>query len=82
MADVTVGAAFTVKIEPLVAVLPSPFVTVKVRVPVAAPLAIEMLMLKEVGLFTVVEFTVMPLPEKTVAKALPLTKPVPVTVRF
>lgn len=79
---VTVGAALTVKIEPLVAILPSPFATVKVRGPVAALLDIETFTVSVVAFTKVVERTVMLLPEKAVARLAPLTKSVPVTVKL
>jgi hypothetical protein len=80
LADVTVGAALTVKIEPL-AVVPSPLVTVTVRAPGVALPATVMTTLSVVGLVSVVELTVMPVPEKTVARLAPLTKLVPVSVK-
>jgi len=70
----------TVKIEPLVTTLPSPLVTVMVRVPTVAPLEMEMLTLSDVALLNVVEFTVMPLVEK--ATVAPVMKLVPVMVKF
>ena len=68
----------TVKIEPLVAVLPSPLVTVMVRVPGVAEPEIETLTVSDVALLNVVELTVMPLVEK--AAVAPETKLVPVMV--
>ena len=74
----TVGAALTVKIPVLVAVVPSPLVSVTLRVPVGAPEVIVMLAVSEVELTKVVELTVIPVPEKVAAA--PLTKFVPVIV--
>ncbi len=76
--DDTVGAAFTVKQfvhEPLPA---SGLVTVTFPAPVVAPAETVMLAVSEVEETNVVEFTVIPDPEK--ADVAPLTNPVPVIV--
>jgi hypothetical protein len=78
LVDETVGPTFTVKQlahEPFPA---SGFVTVRLLVPVVAFPATVMLAVSEVAETNVVEFTVIPVPEKE-AEA-PLTKFVPVTV--
>ena len=58
----------------------SPFVTVMLRNPVVAPVVMVMFAVTWVADTNVVEFTVMPVPEKAVARLPPLTNPVPVTV--
>jgi hypothetical protein len=65
-----------------VAVLPSPFVTVTLRAPVAAAPVIVMFAVSDVALTNVVEFTVIPIPENELASAGPLSNPVPVIVTF
>jgi hypothetical protein len=80
--DVTVGFAFTVKQFEHEAVPASPFVTVMLRNPVVAPVAMVMFAVTCVAETKVVEFTVMLDPEKAVARLPPLTNPVPVTVMF
>ena len=78
--DVTVGFALTVKQFEHEPVPASPFVTVMLRNPVVAPVAIVMFAVNCVAETYVVEFTVMPVPEKAVARLPPLTNPVPVSV--
>ncbi len=80
--DDTVGFVLTVKQFEHEPVPASPFVTVMLRNPVVAPVAIVMLAVTCVAETKVVEFTVMPLPEKAVESVPPLTNPVPVTVTF
>jgi len=69
----------TVKIEPLVELPASGFVTVMVLEPTVAPPAIVTFTVSVVEFTKVVELTVMPVPEKVVVA--PLTKPVPVSVK-
>jgi hypothetical protein len=79
--EVTVGPAFTVKQPVQVAVPWSGLVTVTSRaVPVGAPAETEMFAVSWVEDTTVVEFTVIPVPEKLTF--VPLANPVPVTVMF
>jgi hypothetical protein len=75
-----VGAALTVKALLPVPVPPSGLVTVTLRAPVVALLAMVMLTVRLVELTKVVELTVIPAPEKDAANPVPLTKPAPVTV--
>jgi hypothetical protein len=82
LADVTVGLAFTVKQVEHVPVPASPLVTVIDRKLVVALPEIVMFAVTCVAETNVVEFTVMPEPEKEVARLPPLTNPVPVTVMF
>ena len=76
-AEVRVGAGSTVKMPMPVSVPPSRFVTVTSRAPVAAPPLMLTFAVTCVGLSTVVELTVMPVPEN--ATVAPLAKFVPVT---
>jgi hypothetical protein len=76
--DDTVGAAFTVKHELHEPLPASGLVTVTFPAPVVAPAETVMLAVSEVEETKVVEFTVIPDPEK--ADVAPETKPVPVTV--
>ena len=78
----TVGAALTVKTPVPVAVVPSPLTRVTLRVPVEAAPEMVMLAVSEVELTKVVEFTVIPVPEKEVARGAPVTKFVPEMVMF
>ena len=77
---VTVGAALTVKIEPLVKVPVSGFVSVTVLVPSEAFAATVTFTVSDVALLNVVELTVTPLFAKVTTA--PLTKFVPVSVKF
>jgi len=70
----------TVKHPPHVACPASGLVTVTLRTPVVAPLAIVMFAVNDVEVLNVVELTVMPVPEN-VALA-PLTNPVPTSPMF
>jgi hypothetical protein len=67
---------------PLVPLPASPLVTVTVRPPVVAPAAMVMFAVMLVELLNVVEFTVIPDPEKFAASEAPFEKPVPVIVMF
>jgi hypothetical protein len=80
--DVIVGAETTVKQLEQDATPASPFVTVTLRAPVVALDAIVMFAVTCVAETKVVEFTVMPVPEKAAARVPPLTNPVPFTVTF
>jgi hypothetical protein len=80
LVEVTVGAAFTVKHPLQVATPASPFVMVTSLVAAVALLVIVMLAFTCVADTNVVEFTVMPVPEKAAERAPPLTNPDPVTV--
>ncbi len=82
LVEVTAGPALTVKTLVPVAEVPSPLVTVTFRTPVVAPEAMVMLAVSEVAPTKVVELTVIPVPEKAVAKGAPLTKLLPVIVMF
>jgi hypothetical protein len=72
----------TVKQLAHVALPASGFVTVTLRAPVVAPAATVMFAVTCVAETKVVEFTVMPVPEKVAARPPPLTNPVPFTVTF
>ena len=80
LVDVTVGAMVTVKQFVHEPVWVSGFVTVTFRAPVVALDATVILAVSEVVETKLVEFTVIPAPEK--AALAPLTKPVPVIVTF
>ncbi len=80
VADVTVGAAFTVNTLP-VAMVPSPFVTVTDLTPVVAVAPTVMLAITVVAFTNDVEFTVMRVPNDAASEA-PLMNPVPVSVMF
>jgi hypothetical protein len=78
--DVTADFAFTVKQPTHVPTPASPLFTVIVLAPVEALLAIVMFAVTSVAETNVVEFTVMPVPEKAADRLPPLTNPDPVTV--
>ena len=80
VAEVTVGAAFTVNTLPD-AMLPSPFVTDTDLAPVVAAAPTVMFAVNVVAFTNVVEFTVIRLPNDAASEA-PLMNPVPVSVMF
>ena len=78
----TVGAALTVKTPVPAAVVPSPLMTDTFPSPTLADDEIVMLAVNEVEVRKVVEFTVIPVPEKEAAREVPVTKFVPLIVMF
>jgi hypothetical protein len=78
-ADVSVGLAVTVKQPAHVPTPASPLLTVIVLAFAVAPVAIVMFAVTCVAETNVVEFTVMPVPEKDAARLPPLTNPDPFT---